>query len=261
MAASGGPSAATSAAPSAASSLALGSLDPNDLLAIVKARGQIVMSTDPNYKPQSFQNPDGSFVGFDIDVGTEIAKRLGVGIRFETPDWAVITAGSWGGRWDFSVGSMTITPARQQVLDFTQPYYYTPAQMAVRSDSGITTIDGLAGKVVCVGEATTYFDWMQGTLDFGAAGKPQSSPPPGATVTTLSTDDKCPQAWQAHHNDFDGWLSSITTVQGAIDSGLPVTPVGDPVFYEPLGVAVDKSGPPDTQFMAAVDQIVSDMHA
>ena len=33
------------------------------------------------------------------------------------------------------------------------------------------------------------------------------------------------------------------------------------MFYEPLGVAVDKSGPADTQFMAAVDQIVGDMHA
>ena len=61
----------------------------------------------------------------------EIAKRLGVEIGFETPSWDVITAGSWGGRWDFSVGSMTITSPRQEVLDFSDPYYYTPAQMAV----------------------------------------------------------------------------------------------------------------------------------
>ena len=59
----------------------------NDLLAIVKARGYIEMSTDPNYKPQSFLQPDGSFAGFDIDVGTAIATHLGLGIKFTTPDW------------------------------------------------------------------------------------------------------------------------------------------------------------------------------
>ena len=120
------------------------------------------MSTDPQYPPQSELTADGEYQGFDIDVGTEIAKRLGVEIAFETPSWDVLTAGSWGGRWDFSVGSMTITKPRQEVLDFTDPYYYTPAQMAVRADSGITTLDGLAGKTICVAIATTYLDWING---------------------------------------------------------------------------------------------------
>ena len=39
---------------------------------------------------------------------TEIAKRLGVSVEWATPDWAIITAGGWGGRWDASVGSMTV---------------------------------------------------------------------------------------------------------------------------------------------------------
>ena len=51
--------------------------------------------------------PDGSFVGFDVDVGTEIAKRLGVEAEFQHVDWDIITAGSWQERWDISVGSMT----------------------------------------------------------------------------------------------------------------------------------------------------------
>ena len=44
-------------------------------------------------------------------------QRLGVELALETPDWALITAGSWGDRWDFSVGSMTITSAREEALD------------------------------------------------------------------------------------------------------------------------------------------------
>jgi len=233
---------------------------PGGLLDKVLQAGTIKMSTDPQYPPQSELTADGEYQGFDIDVGTEIAKRLGVEIAFETPSWDVLTAGSWGGRWDFSVGSMTITKPRLEVLDFTDPYYYTPAQMAVRSDSGITTLDGLAGKTICVAIATTYLDWINGALEFGVE-TPQATPPEGATATTLDTDRLCAEAWKAGRTDFDGWLSSATTVQDAIDDGLPVMKVGDPVFYEPLAAAFDKSGPDPSDMVTRVNEILAEMHA
>jgi polar amino acid transport system substrate-binding protein len=228
------------------------------LLDKVMTAGKIIMSTDPQYPPQSELTAEGNYEGFDIDVGTEIAKRLGVEIAFETPSWDVITAGSWAGRWDFSVGSMTITSPRQEVLDFSDPYYYTPAQMAARTDSGITTLDGLAGKVVCVGAATTYLDWLNGTLDFGTE-SPQTTPPEGVTATTLDTDRLCAEAWRAGRTDFDGWLSSSTTVQAAIDDGLPVVAVGDPVYFEPLAVAFDKGGPDPSDLVTRVNAILAEM--
>lgn len=232
----------------------------NDLLGKVKAAGKIVMSTDPQYPPQSELAADGTYQGFDIDVGTEIAKRLGVTIEFTTPTWDTITAGSWGGRWDFSVGSMTITSARQKILDFSTPYYYTPAQMAASTASGITTLEGLAGKTVCVGEATTYLDWLNGTLDFGTE-SPQTKPPEGVKATTLSTDRLCAEAWKSGRQDFEGWLSSATTVQAAIDEGLPLVAVGDPVFYEPLAVAFDKSGPSAASMVTEVNKILDAMRS
>lgn len=233
-----------------------------DLLATICSEGTITMSTDPAYPPQSELDPANplGYKGFDIDVGHEIANRLGVAIAFETPVWEVITAGSWNGRWDFSVGSMTITSARQEILDFTEPYYFTPAQMTVKSDSTITDLDGLAGKVICVGASTTYLDWINGTLDFGTE-SPQTTPPEGSTATTLTTDRDCPVAWQAGRHDFEAWLTSSTTVEGAIADGLPVKAVGDPVFFEPLAVAFDKSAPTHSALVDAVNQIVADMHA
>ena len=231
------------------------------LLEKVLTSGKLVVSTDPNYAPQSFQNPDGSFEGFDIDVATEIATRLGVEVEWATPDWAVITAGGWSGRWDASVGSMTITTDREKVLAFTDPYYYTPAQMTASTASGITTLEGLAGKTVCVGEATTYLDWLEGKpLDFGTL-SPTSTPPAGVIATTQKTDAQCPQLWGSGRNDFEGFLSSSTTVDGAIAAGLPLVKVGDPVYAEPLAVATDLSGPDPSDFVAAVTTIVQEMHA
>jgi polar amino acid transport system substrate-binding protein len=95
--------------------------DGGDLLQEVKDRGVLRVSTDPAYPPQSFQTNSGDFKGFDIDVAEEIARRMGVEVEWMTPSWDVITAGSWNGRWDLSVDSMTITPERAKVLQFTPP--------------------------------------------------------------------------------------------------------------------------------------------
>ena len=231
------------------------------LLDKVLKAGVLVVSTDPNYAPQSIKNKDGSFTGFDIDVATEVAKRIGVTVKFVTPNWDIITAGSWAGRWDASVGSMTVTADRQKVLDFSPAYYYTPAQMTASKASGITTLDGLAGKTICAGAATTYLDWLQGKkLDFGTL-SPTTSPPAGITTKQLKTDAECPQTWGSGRNDFQGWLSSSTTVDGAIAAGLPVVKVGDPVYFEPLAIAVDKKGPDDTDFVAQLKSIIDAMHA
>ena len=230
-----------------------------DYLQRIKDAGVIRMSTDPAYPPQS-ELVNGEIVGFDVDVGREIAKRLGVELALETPDWALITAGSWGDRWDFSVGSMTITSAREEVLDFTQPYYYTPAQMAAHADAGITTFDDLAGKTICMGEATTYLEWMNGTLDFGTE-SPETTPPEGAVAVTRPTDRDCAQEWGLGRMDFEGWLSSSTTVDAAIADGLPIVKVGEPVFYEPLAAAFDKGVEDNDSLVAAVDGIIGDMHA
>jgi polar amino acid transport system substrate-binding protein len=132
--------------------------------------------------------------------------------------------------------------------------------MAVRADSGITTLDGLAGKTICVGEATTYLQWLDGTLDFGTE-SPQTKPPAGALATTLASDRLCAETWKAGRKDFDGWLSSSTTVDAAIADGLPVVPVGSPVFFEPLAVAFDKGGPDPSDMVARVNEILDAMRS
>lgn len=227
------------------------------LLEQVLNEGTITMSTDPEYPPQSSLKADGTYEGFDIDVGTEIAKRLGVEIAFETPGWDAITAGNWNGRWDFSVGSMTITTDREKVIAFTEPYYYTPAQMAVPADSTITSVADLAGKKVCVGSSTTYQQWIEGTLDFGT--KTPDAAPAGIEVVALPTDRNCAESWQAGRSDFDAWLTSSTTVQGAIDEGIEIKPLGDPVFAEPLAVAFDRAGPDPSDMVTRVDAILEEM--
>src|SRR5690606_40500355 len=51
----------------------------------VMKTGKLTMSSDPEYPPQSFLNDSNELDGFDVDVGKEIAKRLGVDFGIETP--------------------------------------------------------------------------------------------------------------------------------------------------------------------------------
>ena len=92
----------------------------------VLANKMLKVATDANWPPMSFLNDDNEMDGFDISVAREVAKRLGVGVEFVTPDWTIITSGNWKGRWDVSIGSMTPTKARAEVLSFPGVYYFVP---------------------------------------------------------------------------------------------------------------------------------------
>ena len=236
----------------------------DDLLSDIEGRGVVRVSTDPNYEPQSFLDENGDFTGFDVDVAREIAKRLGVEVEFVTPDWDVITAGNWAGQWDMSVGSMTVTTARQEVLNFAEPaYYFTPAQFAAADGSGIEALEDVNGQAVCVGVSTTYETWLNGAgADLGLPAESfYAEPPTGITVVPLPTDAECPQSIQSGRQDFQVFLTSNTVVQAAIDGGVPIHRVGSPVFSENLAVAFDKSSTLDSaSAVKRVGEIIQEMH-
>lgn len=236
----------------------------DDLLAEICDRGVLMVSTDPKYPPQSsYDEATGEYVGFDIDVATEIAARLGVDIDWQTPSWNQLTSGSWNGRWDMSVGSMTPTNERQEVLDFTQPYYFTPAVAVVNADNtDITDLTtDLDGKDIGVCSACTYEQFLEGTLAIN--GFDFDFVVDDATVKGYDTDTTALQDLALGDGArLDAVITSLTTAQGFIDAGKPVKIVGDPLFYEPLSVAIDKSAPSDpASFADAVDGIVADMHS
>ena len=242
----------------------------------IKRRGYLVVSSESEYPPQSFLNTAGTrpsdtkcppdqltmaeMQGFDVDVAIAIGDHLGVETCFVTPNWETVTAGSWADKWDVSVGSMTITTERQELFDFSVPYYYTPAVVAVLKDSGITALNQLAGQAICAGDATTYETWLQGK-DLGPNITVTTPAPEGITIVSLETDQFCAEALVGGQADFVAYSTAVTVVDANIAAGFPVMQVGEPVFYERLAAAFDKTSslPTDT-LRDEVDKLFNAMH-
>ena len=156
-----------------------------------------------------------------------------------------------------SVGSMTVTEERTEVLDFSPAYYYTPASIAVQEDSDVTTVDQLNGQTIGVCAGCTYDFFLQGTLDIPGY---TFESPIDVDIKGYDTDSTAIQALVS--GQVDGAMSATPTLEGAIKKGQPIRLVGDPLFYEPLSVAFDKeSGTrPTFQLVAAVSDIIDEMH-
>jgi len=231
----------------------------------ILATGVIKVSTDANYAPQSFLNDKGELEGFDISVAKEVAKRLGVKVKFITPDWDLITAGKWGKRWDLSIGSMTPTVERMNALHFTMPYYSTPAQFAVHKDNtSIKSLEDLAGKRIGVGTETTYDRYLNKDLELvgvkieyqdWSAGKVTTYPTDANAIENLALGDGV---------RIDALLTAKPTIFEATKSGCcggcPLKMLGEPVFYEILSFALDKSRPNSESLLKKLNEIIDSMY-
>jgi len=225
----------------------------------IKANNELMIATDANWAPFSYIDDDGVMQGFDVEVGREIAKRMGVEARFITPAWDIITSGNWNMRWDVSVGSMTPTASRSEVLNFPAVYYYTPASFAVHSDSTLT-VPQLSGKTICTTAASTWEMYLQGDLDMLDAPAFTYDVTPG-TITSLKDGSMCADDTRLGAGvRNDGFIDSVPMIQGAIEAGYPIRFLGAPAFHEPLSLATDL-GNNDPELDAELARIIAEMQS
>ncbi len=248
-----------------------------DLLAQIQARGTLIISTDPAYPPQSAlkANPQrtpgtkcaadqttlGELEGFDIDTAAAIAAGLGVEPCFLSIDWGIIVSGNWAGRFDISVGSVSITPERAAVLYFAQPYYSVPAAIFVnQANTTYVTPADLSGKKIGVCGGCTYESFLNKTLVI--PGEELNFVINNADIKSYDTDSTALEDLSLGDGvRLDAVLTAQPTGQSAIANGRPLKQVGDPVFIEYNAPAIDRSSLADPQsFLAKVNEIITTLH-
>lgn len=232
----------------------------------IVAAGVIKVSTDANFAPQSSINEDGELEGFDVSVAKEVAQRLGVKVEFVTPEWDLITAGRWGKRWDLSIGSMTPTYERMKILNFTIPYYSTPAQFAVHKDNTtIKNFSDLAGKRIGVGTETTYERYLD--KDLQLVGFEVNYPDWSfGKVTLYPTDANVVEDMVLGDGvRLDAIIMAKMTIVEGIETGCgdgcPLKMIGEPVYYEHMGFALDKSRQNSESLLKKLNEILTSMRS
>ncbi|WP_047980421.1 transporter substrate-binding domain-containing protein [Ornithinibacillus contaminans] len=127
--------------------------------ASIEEKGEIVVGTAGTLYPASYY-PEGSdeLTGYDVEVAREIAKRLGVDIKFEEMAFDSMLTALQSGRVDMIQASPR--EASREQFAFSEPIKYSFATMIVRSDdlSGIQTLEDLAGKKAGGANTTVYSD-------------------------------------------------------------------------------------------------------
>jgi cyclohexadienyl dehydratase len=94
---------------------------PDTLTQVTQSHALRVCSPG-DYKPFSFQNPDGSFEGLDVDLMQSLAKSLGAKVQFVKTTWAKLMDDFTSGKCDIGAGGISVSLARQQRAYFSAPY-------------------------------------------------------------------------------------------------------------------------------------------
>lgn len=131
-----------------------------DLLQSVKASGVLKIGLEGTYPPFGYRDSAGKLDGFDVAVAKAVATRMGLKPVFVTTEWSGIIAGLQAGKFDVIVNQVSITPQRQQVLDFTPPYAYSSAQLIERTSDkrNFKSLADLKGKKVGVSLGSNFAD-------------------------------------------------------------------------------------------------------
>lgn len=97
----------------------------------IKAAGIFKIGTEGTYAPFTYHDASGALVGFDVEIGKEIAKRLGVKAEFLEGKWDGLIAGIDAKRYDAVINQVGITEARKAKYDFSDPYIASKAVLIV----------------------------------------------------------------------------------------------------------------------------------
>jgi polar amino acid transport system substrate-binding protein len=109
--------------------------------------------------PWEFQNAQGQYVGFEIDLVDEVAKRAGRSVQIENIPFNGLFPAVQSNRIQIAISSITITPRRLTTLGFAQPYYDADQSLSVAKASKIMSLEDLSGKTVGVDTASTGDIW------------------------------------------------------------------------------------------------------
>ena len=120
----------------------------------------IVVGAEASNKPFVFTQ-DGKYTGFSYDLWVEMAKEMNVSYELRAMDFSALIPALQTKNIDVGFSSIFITPARKEVVSFSDPYYMDGTGVLVPVGSSLSKIDGLAGKKIASMTGSAQVAWIK----------------------------------------------------------------------------------------------------
>ncbi|MDD2213450.1 MAG: ABC transporter substrate-binding protein [Oscillospiraceae bacterium] len=169
------------------STTAAATVEGTPTLDAIKASGKLVMLTNATFPP--FEMVDGDeVVGVDVELAQRVADKIGVELEVQDMNFDLLTSALAAGKGDLIAAGMSITPERQEEVDFSTPYVDTNLLIIIPKDSAIAGPDDLAGKTIAVQETTTSDLYVTDNVDSKEVLRFKSAVEAGNAVITGKAD-------------------------------------------------------------------------
>jgi len=242
---------------------------PPDQLA---QKGHLLFCTDFPYPPQEYFDDKGNPAGMDIEIGNEIANRLGLQPVFVNSVFDSIIEAVTGGKCDAIISAMNITADRSKQI--SQIPYFQAGQSFVTlkgNPNKINTPMDLCGKSAAAESGTTEADYLQGTGDYAGKGLTQACVAAGKQPINVIVAAKDTDALQQLQSgkvvvySADSPVAAYYTVQHpdlfALAAGGQVLEPALEGIGVPCGTATDCTNAPLSPVGAAVKAALASMMA
>ena len=202
--------------------------------------GKLTFAMSGLLKPLNYKENQ-ELVGFDVEIGKEISKRIGLEANPVTNPWETIIQGLRGNKYDAIIGSMTATEERSKQVDFSIPYYVSGATVFISSENKeIKTVEDLKGKTIGVMQASTYVEdakkYTDKIKEFPSEIYALQDLPPGR-LDAVITD-------------------RIVGISAMQESGLKIQALGEVIKREEIAVAINKD---NEVLLEAINKAIEEM--
>jgi arginine/ornithine transport system substrate-binding protein len=170
---------------------------------------ELKVAIDPTYEPFTFKTADGKPTGFDVDIAEALCNEIKRKCTYVEQVRDSMIPGLQAKKYDVIVSSMSITEERQQVVDFTDKYYFTPSRIVVKTGTAFTDLASLKGKKIGVLKGSTQEKYAMGELK-----------PAGASIVPYEAQD------QVYLDIKSGRLDGTVADQVEVNGGFLSKPEG-----------------------------------
>ncbi|MRX51846.1 transporter substrate-binding domain-containing protein [Paracoccus sp. S-4012] len=134
-------------------------------LAGTGAAQTLTVGAYPANPPWEYKTETGAFEGFEVDMVTEIAERMGRDLAISDMGFQALFAATASGRIDIAISTISITEERLHSQSFTQGYYDADLGLVTASDGGVAGLAEMQGKIVGTLAASTGEAWINAHMD------------------------------------------------------------------------------------------------